>query len=118
MAAAVVRRHLNITEEPEVAQTVLHHDAIPQYEVGHLDTIEQIHEALAPFEGRLSVASNWTGLGVGVNDCVFEALCHGKAVANSMSTTGLETAVHYNNFPTKEWVWKPMLPEGKPADSR
>lgn len=70
MAKAVLRRHLNINEEPEKVLVGLQSKCIPQYTVGHEERLRKVHgELTTAFKGRLSVAGNWID-GVGLNDCV------------------------------------------------
>jgi len=70
MAKAVLKRHLNIDDEPQAVRVGLQKDCIPQYSVGHDDRMEKVHFGLKnDFSGRLRVAgSSYTG--VGLNDCV------------------------------------------------
>ena len=77
-AKSLLKRHLNITNEPEVAKARLQRDCIPQYPVGYRDYMATVHrDVLAPiggkFDGRLKVAGSWYQGGVGVNDCVRKA---------------------------------------------
>lgn len=69
MAKDVLKRHLGISEEPQAIRVGLQKDCIPQYVVGHHWRMEEGHEALEEYGGRLRVAgSSYTG--VGLNDCV------------------------------------------------
>jgi protoporphyrinogen/coproporphyrinogen III oxidase len=70
MAKAVLKRHLNIDEEPAIVNVALQRECIPQYTVGHNKRMKQAHHDLVrEFKGRLVVAgSSYTG--VALNDCV------------------------------------------------
>ncbi|KAK2800943.1 hypothetical protein FQN50_007918 [Emmonsiellopsis sp. PD_5] len=73
MAKSVLARHLQITEEPVLARARLQRDAIPQYQVGHVELLKSLDGALdEAFAGKLKVAGAWY-TGVGVNDCVRSA---------------------------------------------
>ncbi|KAK2803405.1 oxygen-dependent protoporphyrinogen oxidase [Onygenales sp. PD_10] len=73
MAKSVLARHLQITEEPVLAGARLQRDAIPQYQVGHVELLKRFDGALdEAFAGKLKVAGAWY-TGVGVNDCVRSA---------------------------------------------
>ena len=99
MAKELLKRHLKVTDEPEVAKARLQRDCIPQYPVGYRDYMAAIHkDLLAPiggkFDGRLKVAGTWWQGGVGVNDCVKK----GRETAASLyagwdECTGLEEYV-------------------------
>lgn len=71
MAKSVVRRHLNVTEEPTLYNSTVNHSCIPQYPVNYRrDRLRHDHEhLLSIFHGRVKVAGSWFN-GVGVNDCV------------------------------------------------
>lgn len=73
MAKAILKRHLDITEEPKIVNVGLQRDCIPQYTVGHEERLKKAHEELMKtFKGMLAVAgSSYTG--VALNDCVRSA---------------------------------------------
>ena len=75
MAKSLLKRHIGITSEPEVAKARLQRDCIPQYPVGYRDYMADIHNNVLKkhFDGRLKVAGTWWQGGVGVNDCVRKA---------------------------------------------
>lgn len=71
MATTLLRRHLNITDEPTVAQARLAEDCIPQYPVGYRKDMARIHDGLmTEYHGRFKVAGPWWQGAVGVNDCI------------------------------------------------
>ncbi|KAK4498067.1 hypothetical protein PRZ48_010723 [Zasmidium cellare] len=88
MARSLLKRHLNITEEPEAWQVNLSNDCIPQYTVGHEQRLKQAHNNIwQEYKGRLRVAGNWMS-GVGVNDCLRSARDVAKNIRRD--ATGLE----------------------------
>lgn len=98
MAKSVLRRHLNIKEEPAASAVNLAKDCIPQYTVGYEDKLKNVHsELLDRFSGRLRVAGNWIR-GVGVNDCLRSAWEVARELRDERKT-GLEAAVE-----DKQWV--------------
>ena len=98
MAKSLLKRHLNITEEPAASAVNLAKNCIPQYTVGYEDKLKNIHaELLDRFSGRLRVAGNWIR-GVGVNDCLRSAWEVARDLRDERKT-GLESAVE-----DKEWV--------------
>lgn len=99
MAKAILKRHLNITAEPQAVRVGLQQSCIPQYEVGHEQRMEQASQDLEVFEGRLRVAgSSYTG--VGLNDCVRAATDCVQGLLHGTSRTGLEAFVG-----GRKWVW-------------
>lgn len=71
MATTLLRRHLNITEEPQVAKARLAENCIPQYPVGYRKDMARIHDGLLlEYEGRFKVAGPWWQGKVGVSDCI------------------------------------------------
>ncbi|RKF64507.1 Protoporphyrinogen oxidase [Erysiphe neolycopersici] len=92
MAKAVVKRHLGISKEPDLARVKLHKDCIPQYTVGHQRLLSQAKNELSDFMGRLSVTGSGYR-GVGVNDCAASArdlVSRMPVGIGSNLTTGLE----------------------------
>ncbi|KAI9673880.1 MAG: oxygen-dependent protoporphyrinogen oxidase [Caeruleum heppii] len=70
MAKSILRRHLQIRDEPLLTNATLQRDCIPQYHVGHERRMLDAHRhLLAIYKGRLRVAGN-SYTGVGLNDCV------------------------------------------------
>ncbi|KAF2124151.1 Protoporphyrinogen oxidase [Dothidotthia symphoricarpi CBS 119687] len=70
MARAVLKRHINITEEPVHSIVNLSHECIPQYTVGYEDRLRDFADGIASeFKGRLRVVGSQFN-GVGVNDCI------------------------------------------------
>ncbi|KAF2227917.1 hypothetical protein BDZ85DRAFT_255101 [Elsinoe ampelina] len=93
MAKSILKRHLNITEEPTASRVNLNTNCIPQYTVGHERRLNSIHDGLVKqYGGTLRVAGSWIN-GVGVNDCLRSAwntvsdLQHGQR-------SGLESIVN------------------------
>lgn len=98
MALSLLKRHLQITEQPAASSVTLAKDCIPQYTVGYEDKLKNIHsELLDRFSGRLRVAGNWIR-GVGVNDCLRSAWEVVRELRDDRKT-GLEAAVE-----DKQWV--------------
>ena len=92
MAKSVLRRHLNITEEPEVVRVNLQKDCIPQYTVGHEQRMKRAHgELIREYKGKLAVVGN-SYTGVGVNDCVRAAREVAIEIGLAMDETGLKKA--------------------------
>ena len=91
MAMNVLTRHLGIVEEPECVNAVLQRDCIPQYVVGHENTLRSANEELSKaYGGRVRIAGG-AYTGVGVNDCVRSALDAVKGLRDDPSRgTGLE----------------------------
>lgn len=103
-AKTVLRRHLNVTIEPEVAKARLQRNCIPQYPVGYRDFMAKIHkDVLMPgFDGRLKVAGAWYQGAVGVNDCIRRAHQVAMDIREGWDhNTGLE---HYTE--EEKWVLK------------
>lgn len=69
MAKAVLKRHLGINTEPKAIRVSLQKECIPQYTVGHFGRLQDGHNRLEMFKGRLRVAGN-SYTGVGLNDCI------------------------------------------------
>ena len=96
MAKNVLKRHLDVDDEPVVAKARLQRDCIPQYPVGYRDYMAKIHKEVLvdQFKGRVKVAGPWWQGAVGVNDCIRRA----REVAYSIEhkwddKTGLEDFV-------------------------
>jgi oxygen-dependent protoporphyrinogen oxidase len=66
-AAADVRTAAGLDAEPEASRVVRWAQAMPQYEVGHLDRLARIEEALERTPGLFLVGSAYRG--VGIADC-------------------------------------------------
>jgi protoporphyrinogen/coproporphyrinogen III oxidase len=93
MAKSLLRRHLNITIEPEVAKARLQKNCIPQYPVGYRDMMGKIHKdvLMEGFKGRMKVAGPWYQGAVGVNDCIRRAQQVAMAIREGWDDhTGLE----------------------------
>tara|TARA_R110001583_G_scaffold32763_3_gene111289 strand:+ start:1007 stop:2371 length:1365 start_codon:yes stop_codon:yes gene_type:complete len=59
---------LGITGEPELVEISRWPQAIPQYQLGHLQRLEAIEHALKPFKG-IHLRANWRD-GISVADCI------------------------------------------------
>ena len=59
---------LGITAEPVFTLLTRYPDSMPQYDVGHLDLVEQIERRVEQFPG-LALAGN-AYRGVGIPDCI------------------------------------------------
>ena len=68
MTLSTAKPLLGITGDPVLVDICRHRDAIPQYEVGHRERIEQLRRAVAAVPG-LYVIGNFLE-GVSLNDCV------------------------------------------------
>jgi protoporphyrinogen/coproporphyrinogen III oxidase len=98
MAKAVLERHMHVTEQPVVAKARLQRNAIPQYTVGHVSRMEELHEALVQqFNSRLKVAGAWY-TGIGVHDCVRSGRLAASSVLSGSGTTGLEKYTYPNRL--------------------
>ena len=96
MAKSILKRHLNITDEPAVAKARLQKDCIPQYPVGYRQHMAQIHKEVLidQFKGRVKVAGPWWQGAVGVNDCIRKARETAYAIQHAWDEhTGLEDFV-------------------------
>lgn len=111
MAKSILKRHLNISEEPVVHSINLQRDCIPQYTVGYEDRLKKVHdELLSEYSGRVRVAGNWVK-GVGVNDCLRTAWEVVRELRDERKT-GLESAVE-----DKDWVTvQPPLVKRRPKE--
>ncbi|KAI2013466.1 oxygen-dependent protoporphyrinogen oxidase [Ophidiomyces ophidiicola] len=90
MARKLLKRHLQITEEPVVARAKLMKQAIPQYTVGHATRMADLHEILMQEAPGLKVAGSWF-TGVAVNDCIRAArLTANSILSGNDEETGLE----------------------------
>lgn len=70
LAMSLVRRHLNIKEEPTQHNVNLSKDCIPQYTVGYEDRLKHYAtQVTGAYKGKLRVVGSQTH-GVGVNDCI------------------------------------------------
>ena len=108
VAGRGLSRHLNITEEPQIAKARLQRDCIPQYEVGWRDYMGEFHKNVLVnlFDFRLKVCGPWWQGGVGVNDCLRSAWDAAQGLVNGVkgkrgSETGLEM---YKDRPMVEYV--------------
>ncbi|KEF63834.1 uncharacterized protein A1O9_01812 [Exophiala aquamarina CBS 119918] len=92
MATTLLRRHLNITGEPQIAKARLAENCIPQYPVGYRKDMARIHEGLlSEYEGRFKVAGPWWQGKVGVSDCIRKGRETAWAIQQQLDDkTGLE----------------------------
>ncbi|OAP55973.1 protoporphyrinogen oxidase [Fonsecaea erecta] len=113
MAQALLRRHLNIEESPEVAKARLNRECIPQYPVGYAQDMATIHEALtSTFHGRLKLAGPWWRGAPGMSDCVLAARETAWAIRdNEDDYTGIQGYTH------ESWV-RTHVPTGTTSTER
>ena len=112
MARIVLRRHLNITAEPDIIRVSLQRECIPQYTVGHEDRLASASRDLQRgYQGRLRVAGN-SYTGVGLNDCVRAArdVVKNLVTADGAFKTGLESF-------TQEKTWGLIRPKASVPQS-
>ena len=88
---AIVRNELQqamgIRTPPYFSRVIRHPRGIPQYDLGHLDRVATIDQALAELPG-LWVAGN-SYHGIAVNACVEEAPKVADAVINHLKRSGV-----------------------------
>jgi protoporphyrinogen/coproporphyrinogen III oxidase len=90
MAKSVLRRHLNIHDDPEVAKAKLQRDCIPQYPVGYRGYMAKVHDEVhSKFEDRLKLAGPFYQGGVGVNDCIKQATWAAMAIRDNRDPTAI-----------------------------
>jgi protoporphyrinogen/coproporphyrinogen III oxidase len=90
MAKSVLRRHLNIQDNPEVAKAKLQRDCIPQYPVGYRDYMAKLHEEVhSKFKDRLKLAGPFYQGAVGVNDCIKQATWAAMAIRDNRDPTAI-----------------------------
>lgn len=96
-----LERHLGITQQPELTHSQMQRSCIPQYTVGHVDRMTDLHLALVEQQARTSSRISIAGAsytGVSVNDCIYHAFALAEgiagpppaAAASNSSVTGLE----------------------------
>jgi len=88
-ARRALERTMGITQAPADALVVRHHDAFPQYAVGHLDRVARIEDELAAALPGLQVAGN-SYRGVGVPACITS----GRAAAERLLQAAPAPAPH------------------------
>ena len=71
VVAGEIREALNLQADPDLTKVVRWPRAMPQYEVGHLDRMRRIEEALSATPGLFLTGSAYRG--VGIADCVRQA---------------------------------------------
>ncbi|KAJ4303329.1 oxygen-dependent protoporphyrinogen oxidase [Kalmusia sp. IMI 367209] len=109
LAMSVIRRQLNIKEEPTHYHVNLSKDCIPQYTVGYEDRLKlYAWQVRDKFKGKVRVVGNQTH-GVGVNDCIRGAWAMARdlrGVGWKGNGTGLERVLdeRYNGA----WISAPM----------
>lgn len=97
MAQTVLKRHLNIEEQPAVAKARLNRDCIPQYPVGYSQDREVMdHALLRVYSGRVKCAGPWWTGSPGMNDCVSSAFEAAWAIRD-----GLDNMTRCNN---PQWI--------------
>ena len=82
-AMDILRPLLGIRGEPEMAKTVQHPRAIPQYTLGHLGRVAEAERQAARWPGLVLAGNAYHG--VGLNDCIRNGLALGRSLASSRS---------------------------------
>lgn len=78
--------------EPVASQVRIQKDCIPQYAVGHVQRMTELHQQLTErFNGKLGVVGS-SYSGVGINDCVLGTWRQARRLIEAGQATGLE---HY-----------------------
>lgn len=75
IAKEAVFRHMHILEEADAVHIMHAHQAIPQYNVGHLHLIEKIRQKASKVLPQVTLLGNSFN-GVSVNDCIHNAQFH------------------------------------------
>jgi protoporphyrinogen/coproporphyrinogen III oxidase len=70
MALEALRNHMGIVDSPDAIAIKIARCAIPQYEVGHLNWVQQVQSGLSQNNRWIGTAFN----GVSVNDCIAKAV--------------------------------------------
>jgi oxygen-dependent protoporphyrinogen oxidase len=91
---AALRRLLMITGEPLFTRTYRWERANAQHEVGHLDRLQAIEQALARHPGLFVTGSGFRG--VGIPDCVDDAQRTALAIGEFLDTKNSELATYKN----------------------
>ncbi|KAJ3410455.1 hypothetical protein HDV05_003717 [Chytridiales sp. JEL 0842] len=93
IAVESIRKHLGITDTPIAWKVSVQRKCIPQYTVGHRERLLDVKDILeTEYSGKLSLVGS-SYVGVGVNDCVGNAMDVALALAAGRPLTGLERAV-------------------------
>ena len=82
-----LKRHLGITEKPNLIVSGVHKQCIPQYLVGHDERITRVKASLEEEWGRGRIVLSGAGLngvGVGINDCIGNARDIAKRIVNRL----------------------------------
>lgn len=96
LAKSLLKRHLGITQEPDVTNVGLWKDCIPQYTVGYEDRLrDHVADVRNKFQGRVRlVGAQYNG--VSVNNCIEQAWMTARGLRGNgwkEKATGLETRV-------------------------
>lgn len=86
-AVDTVARHLGVESKPTLGIAHQQKDCIPQYGVGHVDRMRELHTAL---EGKSVSLIGASYDGVGVNDCIWSGLQTADKLVRDGHVTGLE----------------------------
>ncbi|KAJ3109842.1 oxygen-dependent protoporphyrinogen oxidase [Phlyctochytrium planicorne] len=93
-ALKAVQNHLGISEHPISSRVTIQRNCIPQYVVGHLERLRNIHNAmLATNAHKRHSLIGASYLGVSLNDCVKNARDVSLAISKGLVVTGLETSL-------------------------
>ena len=92
MAKNVIRRHLDITEEPAVAKARLQKDCIPQYPVGYRKYMSAVHHEMERnFHGQLKLAGPFYQGAVGIPDSIKQARWAAMSIRDDdLDSTGIQ----------------------------
>ena len=63
---------MGVTLAPEMIQVFRHENAIPQYNLGHLDLVDNIEKQAKVNSTNLYITGN-AYRGIGINDCISSA---------------------------------------------
>jgi len=83
--SAELKSLLHVRGSPELTQVIRWPQAIPQYNLGHLDRVATIAKTEDEYPG-LFLCANWRG-GVSVGDCIKSAAACAERVAGFLETT-------------------------------
>ena len=72
IALRSLNTHLNITTPPDAINIKIAKKSIPQYQLGHLQKVDDIQREIRAFSNRVTLLGN-SYYGVSVNDCINEA---------------------------------------------
>ena len=102
-AKETLKRHLRIEEDPHAFRVTLQKNCIPQYLVGHNESMAQLSSDLQQIFGTQVRVAGSSYTGVGVNDCIRSARDVVRDLSNGAGRTGLES------FEAgRPWTWRKL----------